>query len=76
MSEEVFLPPQGIDHIRQRLNHLELIESRKITQKMSSIDDHSSPAFIILNEMKQDIDREIYQLKSLLANAVVVENRA
>lgn len=75
MSDEVFLPPQGIDHIRQRLNQLELIEARKIAQKMASIVDRASPAFIILDEMKQDVDREANQLKSLLANAVVVDNK-
>ncbi len=75
MSEEVFLPPQGIDHIRHRLNQLEMVEVRKIAQKMASITDQSSPAFIILDEMKQDIDREIHHLKSLLANAVVVDNQ-
>lgn len=75
MPEEVFLPPQGIDHIRQRLNHLKSIEIRKIVQKMARIKDRSSPAFIILDEMKQDIDREICQLKSLLTNAVIVDNK-
>jgi transcription elongation GreA/GreB family factor len=75
MIEEVFLPPQGIDHIRQRLEHLEMVEARKIAQKMASLVDRASPAFIILTEMQQEVDQEIRQLKRILANAVVVENR-
>ncbi|MFC1721876.1 hypothetical protein ACFL0Z_03105 [Patescibacteria group bacterium] len=76
MQDEVFLPPQGLDHIRQRLHHLESVELKKVAQKLKSITDHDSPAFIILEEMREEINHEAKQLKGILANAVVVDNRA
>jgi len=76
MQDEVFLPPQGIDHIRQRLHQLESIELAKVARKLRSISDHDSPAFIILKEMEDEIGQEVGQLKRILANAVVVDNRA
>lgn len=76
MQDEVFLPPQGLDHIRQRLRHLETEELMKVAQKLKSITDHESPAFIILKEMQGEISQEASQLKKILANAVVVDNRA
>lgn len=76
MQDEVFLPPQGLDNIRQRLHYLESVELRKVAQKLTSITDHGSPAFIILREMQDEITQEVKQLKEILANAVVVDNRA
>lgn len=76
MQDEVFLPPQGVDHIRQRLHHLENVELAKIARKLKSISDHGSPAFIILKELEDEVSQETSQLKKLLANAVVVDNRA
>lgn len=76
MEDEVFLPPQGLDHIRQRLRHLENVELQKVARKLKSLSDQDSPAVIILKEMQSEINQESRQLKRILANAVIVDNRA
>jgi len=76
MEDEVFLPPQGLDHIRQRLRHLENVELQKVARKLKSLSDQDSPAVIILKEMQSEIDQESRQLKKIMANAVIVDNRA
>ncbi|EKD32627.1 MAG: hypothetical protein ACD_77C00032G0002 [uncultured bacterium] len=74
--DEVFLPPQGIDHIRQRLRKLEQIELVKIAARLRSIVDQGSAGYAILKEMKSEVEKEINELKEVLANAVVVDNKA
>ena len=74
--EEIFLPTSGLVHIKNKLRKLENNEYLKVKDRIGSLIDKNSPGYELLTERKSEIEKEIQELRYILRNAVVVENKA